>query len=124
LTTETRKQAGRNFAVWQSYYRTDYNIVSEKKRSIVLGALAALVLMSATSCATMATVGGVITPFGLLTSPSVNASRGETIAEYKIWIGSFTAGYEEFLEATKGKAFDVVIENHFIWVTVRAVAKR
>ena len=98
-----------------------------KKKSI-LGALAALALvcsLAITSCATpYQTVRGTITPVGPLTSPKINEARaGDVIAEYKIIIGLFTSGYEEFLAEVKGKDFDVITEHMVFVATVKAVKR-
>jgi hypothetical protein len=95
-----------------------------KKRSIVLGALAALALMTVVSCATYSTVSGVNTPIGGLTSAKVNAARtGDVIAEYQIILGIITSGYEAFLEETAGKEIDIVADNYFFITKVKAVAR-
>ena len=95
-----------------------------KKRSIVLGLLAVLAIMTVASCATYSTVGGVITPVGGLTSAKVNAARtGDVIAEYKIILGIITSGYPAFLEETAGKDIDIVADNYVFFMKVKAVAR-
>jgi hypothetical protein len=80
--------------------------------------------LSLGGCATMSTVDGVRTPLGGLTSPSINAARPE-IASYKIILGLFTSGYQEFLEATKGHDVDIKVTSVLgIIQTVSAVDRQ
>jgi hypothetical protein len=75
------------------------------------------------SCATYSTRDGVKTPLGALTSSSINASR-PVVAEYTILLGLITSGYEQFLEATKGKEIDIIETNYFnFFRKVQAVAR-
>jgi hypothetical protein len=64
-------------------------------------------------CATYATRDGVTTPLGVLTPSSVNASRGEIVAEYTIILGLITSNYESFLEKTNGVDVDIIDVNYF-----------
>jgi hypothetical protein len=96
-----------------------------KKSVLVLGMLAVVLTfgLSLAGCATYSTRSGVETPLGTLTSPAINASR-PVIAEYTILLGLITTGYEQFLEATKGKEIDIIDTNYFyLFRKIQAVAR-
>ncbi|MDR2516828.1 MAG: hypothetical protein LBC88_05535 [Spirochaetaceae bacterium] len=92
-----------------------------KRKLFGIAGLAILLVMG--SCATYSTRDGVRTPIGAFTSPKINASR-PVIAEYRIILGLVTSGYEEFLEATKGKDVDIIDTNYFSFFRkIQAVAR-
>ena len=75
-------------------------------------------------CASYSTRDGVMTPVGMYTAASINASR-PVIAEYTIILGLFTSGYEGFLESTEGKSIDIIDIDYFgFFRKVQAVERK
>ncbi|MDR2535399.1 MAG: hypothetical protein LBD29_05120 [Treponema sp.] len=96
-----------------------------KNKRLLLGMFSVLLTfgLSVAGCATYSTRDGVTTPLGSLTSAKINESR-TVIAEYSIILGLVTKGYQEFLDATKGKEIDIIDTNYFnFFRKVQAVQK-
>ena len=94
------------------------------KAGICLAAAGLAVLLTMGSCATYSTRDGVRTPLGMLSSAKINAAR-PAIAEYTIILGLVTTGYEQFLDATKGKDVDIIDTSYFgLYRKVQAVVRQ
>jgi hypothetical protein len=85
-------------------------------------ALVAILGFSVMSCATVATVDGLPTPFGSFTFAKAMDFRGPVIAEYTVLLGLITQGYEEFVAATAGQDIELIYINKIFMTTVQAVA--
>jgi hypothetical protein len=98
----------------------------KKVNKMFLVGVVALVLSfgGLSSCATYATVTGAPTPFGVFTPASVNANRGEVIAQYSIILGLITGGYEDFLRQIDGQEVDLIDTNYFYLFRVVKAVKR
>ncbi|GMO39160.1 MAG: hypothetical protein Ta2B_18780 [Termitinemataceae bacterium] len=100
---------------------------TRKWSKMLLVGMAAMVLtfgLSLSGCATYATVSGVTTPLGSLTSTAVNANRGNVIAEYKIILGLVTIEYEDFLKKIDGNEVDIIDTDYFGFYRIVKAVRR
>jgi len=98
--------------------------MKKNKSIIALAIMVAVIGLSMAGCASFATNQDVpqkTVPILAFVSGGL-VPTGEEIASYTIFIG-IALGYDDFVEAVKGKNYDVVWKNYMFFSKVSAIAK-
>ena len=100
-----------------------------KRSRSFLGIIAlAAIMFSLAGCATMGSIGGTADPQGLISSANVLSLGRTEIAQYSVYLGLLTSGYERYAEAVEaaiadGKHITTVTTWYVFFTTTRAYTK-
>jgi|TergutMp193P3_1026864.scaffolds.fasta_scaffold31183_5 hypothetical protein len=94
------------------------------KKAFIIAAFL-IVAIAFSSCATLGTTNGGVpqktVPILGFVSGKL-APQGEEIASFVNFYG-ICIGYDDFVEKVKGKNYDVLIKNYYLFIKVSAIAK-